>query len=65
MLVRTILACSAILLLVRPGAAEDCQLLGFEAREQVLRHAPTCDKANELFGDCAYGPAATFRSARS
>jgi predicted Zn-ribbon and HTH transcriptional regulator len=32
-----------ILLLVRPGAAEDCQLRGFEAREEVLHHAPTCD----------------------
>ena len=55
MLVRIILACSAILLLTRLGAAEDCQTLGFEGREQVLRQAPTCDKANELFADCAYG----------
>jgi hypothetical protein len=55
MLVRIILACSAILLLVRPGAAEDFQMLDQAGREQVLRQAPTCDKANELFGDCAYG----------
>jgi hypothetical protein len=55
MLVRIILACSAILLLGRPGVAADCQTLDQAGREQVLRQAPTCDKANELFGDCAYG----------
>ena len=55
MLVRMILACSAILLLTPPAAAQDCQTLGYEAREQVLRQAPSCDKAKELFGDCAYG----------
>jgi hypothetical protein len=56
MLVRIILACSAILVFVQPGtAAEDCQQLGHEDREQVIRQAPTCDKAMELFGDCAYG----------
>lgn len=55
MFIRIILACSAILLLTRPGAAEDCRALGFEGREAVVRQAPTCDKAMERFGDCNYG----------
>ena len=55
MLVRIILACSAILLLTRPGAAEDCRELEFGAREALLRQAPTCDKAMELFGSCNAG----------
>jgi hypothetical protein len=55
MLVRMILACSAILLLTLPGAAEDCRELEFGAREALLRTAPTCDKAMELFGSCNAG----------
>jgi hypothetical protein len=55
MLVRIILACSAILLLTRSGAAQDCQKLEFEAREALLRQAPSCDKAMELFGSCNAG----------
>ena len=55
MLVRIILACSAILLLASPGRPQDCQSLPQEGREEVLRKAPTCDKAMELFSDCAYG----------
>ncbi len=55
MLVRMILAFSAILLLARPGTAEDCRTLEFGAREALLRRAPTCDKAMELFGACNAG----------
>ena len=55
MLVRIILACSAILLLTLPGAAEDCRELEFGAREALLRQAPTCDKAMELFQGCNAG----------
>jgi hypothetical protein len=55
MLVRIILACSAILLLTRSGAAEDCRELEFGAREALLRQAPTCDKAMELFQGCNAG----------
>jgi hypothetical protein len=55
MLVRIILACSAILLLSRPAAAQDCLKLEFEAREALVRQAATCDKAMELFGGCAFG----------
>ena len=55
MLVRMILACFAILLLTPLAAAEDCQTLEFEAREVLLRKAPTCDKAMELFASCNAG----------
>src|ERR1700690_4246442 len=55
MLVRIILACSAILLLARPGAAQDCLKLEFEAREALVRQAATCDKAMALFEGCAFG----------
>ena len=55
MLVRMILACFDILLLTRPGAAEDCQALDFTAREALVRKAPTCDKAIEQFGNCNAG----------
>ena len=55
MLVRIILACSAILLLALPAAAEDCRELEFGAREALLRKAPTCDQAMELFGSCNAG----------
>jgi hypothetical protein len=55
MLVRIILACSAILLLTRSGAAQDCLKLAFEARDALVRQAPTCDKAMELFAGCAFG----------
>jgi len=55
MLVRIILACSAILLLAWPGAAEDCRQLEFGAREALIRKAPTCDKAIEQFQGCNAG----------
>jgi copper homeostasis protein CutC len=55
MLVRIILACSAIFLLARPAAAEDCQQLDLEARQALIHKAPTCDKAMAQFGDCNYG----------
>jgi hypothetical protein len=55
MLVRMILACSAILLLALPAAGEDCRELEFGARETLLRKAPTCDKAMELFAGCNAG----------
>ena len=55
MLVRIILACSAIFLLARPGAAEDCRQLDHEARQALIRKAPSCDKAMAQFGDCNYG----------
>jgi hypothetical protein len=56
MFVRIILAASTILLAVlSAAAAEDCQQLGFEAREALLRKAPTCDKAMELFSNCNGG----------
>jgi len=55
MLVRMILACSAILLLTLPGAAGGCRELEFEAREALLRTAPSCDKAMELFASCNAG----------
>jgi hypothetical protein len=54
-LVRIILACSAIFLLARPAAAEDCRQLDHEARQALIRKAPTCDKAMAQFGDCNYG----------
>jgi hypothetical protein len=55
MLVRMILAASAILLLTLPAAAEDCQQLEFAAREALLRAAPTCDQAMERFASCNAG----------
>jgi hypothetical protein len=57
MVVRVALAFSAILLMTAPGAAQDCPIKDFnhEAREDLLRKAPTCDKSMELFGACAYG----------
>jgi hypothetical protein len=55
MLVRMILAGSAILLLTLSAAAEDCQQLEFEAREALVRKAPTCDKAMEQFASCNAG----------
>ena len=55
MFVRMILAFSAILLLALPLKAQDCQSLNQEGRAEVLRKAPTCDKAVELLSDCAYG----------
>jgi hypothetical protein len=56
MLVRIILACSAILLLARPAAAaEDCRMLDHEGRQALIRKAPTCDQAMEQFSDCNYG----------
>jgi hypothetical protein len=50
-----IVAFSAILLLIRPAAAKDCRELEFSARETLLRKAPTCDQAMELFGNCNGG----------
>ena len=55
MLVRMILACSAILLVTAANAAEDCQKLEFAAREALVRKAPTCDKAMEQFTNCNAG----------
>ena len=55
MLVRIILACSAILLLARSGAVHDCLKLESEAHEVLVRQAPTCNKAMELFVGCAFG----------
>jgi hypothetical protein len=55
MLVRAILACSAILLLTPHAAADECLNLEFKAREALVCQAPTCDKAIELFGNCAFG----------
>ena len=55
MLVRMILACSAILLVTAANAAEDCQKLEFGAREALVRKAPTCDKAMEQFTNCNAG----------
>lgn len=55
MLVRMIWTFSTILLAALPAAAEDCLTLEFEAREALIRNAPTCDRAMELFGNCAAG----------
>jgi hypothetical protein len=55
MFVRIILAFSVILLPTRLAATEECLNLEFEAREALVRQAPTCDKAVELFGNCAFG----------
>jgi hypothetical protein len=63
MLVRMILAISAILLLASSGRAQDCQSLKPEGRVEVLRKAPTCDAAMEAFGDCAYGASGDDRLA--
>ena len=53
--VRMILACSANRLLTRLAAAQECQHMGYEDREAMIRKAPTCDKAMGQFGDCAFG----------
>jgi hypothetical protein len=55
MLVRMILACSAILFLAEANAAEDCRKLDFEAREALVRKAPTCDRAMKQFQNCNSG----------
>ena len=55
MLVRMILACSAILLLAPLAAAQECQHMRYEDREALIRKAPSCDRAMETFGDCAFG----------
>ena len=55
MFVRMILAFSAILLLVSPAATEDCRTLDFQARGTLIRRAPTCDKAMELYTNCNGG----------
>ena len=62
MLVRMILTISTLLLATLPAAAEDCLSLEFEAREALIRNAPTCDRAMETAPPEA---AATSRSARS
>ena len=51
------LAVSAIVLPPLPAAAQDCPIKDFshEAREELLRKAPTCDKSMELFSACSYG----------
>ena len=57
MLCRTVLAVSAMLLLAAPAPAKDCpvQDAGWEAREDAIRHAPTCKQAMEIMKTCAYG----------
>jgi hypothetical protein len=55
MLVRMILACSAILLMSLVARAQECQSLGQADREARIQKAPTCDTAMEAFSDCAYG----------
>jgi hypothetical protein len=65
MLSRAILAASAVLLMLAPPAAlggpapkvqKECPGgLDGEEKENLLRKAPTCDGAMELFEACAYG----------
>ena len=55
MLVRMILACFAVLLLGPAATAQECQNMRHQEREALVHKAPTCDKAREQFGDCAYG----------
>jgi hypothetical protein len=57
MLVRIILACSAIVLLATPGIARDCPVkdIAHEPREAAIRNAPTCDEAMELLVACSFG----------
>jgi hypothetical protein len=55
MLVRMILACSAILSLALPATAQDCLKFEFAGREALVRKAPTCDKAMEQLPNCAAG----------
>jgi hypothetical protein len=57
MLCRTVLAVSAMLLLVTPLRAKDCpvQEFGLEAREDAIRKASTCRQALEIMEACAYG----------
>jgi hypothetical protein len=50
-----ILACFAMVLLAPFAGAQECQNLGHEQREALVRKAPTCDQAKEQFSDCAYG----------
>jgi hypothetical protein len=57
MLNRMVLAFSAILLLPAPGLAKDCpaQESTHEAREDVVRKAPSCKESLEVMEACAYG----------
>ena len=57
MLRRTVLAVSAMLLLAAPALAKDCPIqdVGWEAREEAIRKAPTCKQAMEIMDACAYG----------
>ena len=55
MLVRMILVFSVMLLPTRLAATEECLNLEFEAREALVRQAPTCDKAMQAFVNCAFG----------
>ena len=54
-MLRTILACFAMVLMASAVVAQECQNLGHREREALVRNAPTCDKAVEQFSDCAYG----------
>jgi hypothetical protein len=54
-MLRTILACFAMVLTVSVVGAQECQNLGHAEREALVRKAPTCNKAVEQFSDCAYG----------
>lgn len=54
-MLRTILACFAIVLAGPLAGAQECMNLGHEQRQALIAKAPTCDKAVEQFSDCAYG----------
>ena len=53
---RMVLAMSAMLLIVNPVQAKDCPTedLGYEAREDAVRKAPSCRAALEVMEACAY-----------
>jgi hypothetical protein len=57
MLVRAVVALSAVLLLVVLARARDCPAegSGWEGREDAVRKAATCDKALKVAESCAYG----------
>ena len=57
MLGRTVLALSAVLLLVAPARAQDCpsEGSGWEGRQDAVRKAPTCNAALKVAEACAYG----------
>ena len=59
MLGRTVLALSAVLMLLMPALvrAQDCPAegSGWEGREDAVRKAPTCNQAFKVAEACAYG----------